>query len=146
MRRVSLGRLLSSVLLIAAIGGLVAGCGQSKEDKAKKAVCSARSEIKKSVDNLRSLTLSTASVSAIKDNISSIQTNLNKIVDNEKNLASDRKAKVTSATQAFGAQLKTTASGLTSNLSLSNAASQVQKAAASLQSAFTSALAPIDCS
>jgi hypothetical protein len=146
MRHISPGRLLSSVLAVAAITGLVAGCGQSKEDKAKKAVCSARSEIKKSVDNLSSLTLTTASVSAIKDNLSSIQTNLTKIVDNEKNLASDRKEKVTSATQAFGQQLKTIASGLTSNLSLSNAAGQVEKAATSLQSAYTSALAPINCS
>jgi hypothetical protein len=146
MRRVSLGRLLSSVLVTAAICGLVAGCGQSKEDKAKKAVCSARAEIKKSVDNLRSLTLTTASVSGIKDNISSIQNNLKKIVDNEENLASDRKEKVTAATQAFGQQLETIASGLTSNLSLSNAASRVTKAATSLQSAYTTALAPIDCS
>jgi hypothetical protein len=145
MARVFATRLLLSVLAVAAIGGLIAGCGESKEDKAKKAVCSARSEIEKSVKNLRSLTLTTASVSGVKDDLSSIQTNLKKIVDNQKDLASDRKAKVTSATQAFGQQLKTIASGLTSNLSLSNAASQVKTAAANLQSAYTSALAPIDC-
>jgi chromosome segregation ATPase len=146
MRHVFFTRLLLSALVIAFMGGALAGCGESKQDKAKKAVCSARSEIEKSINNLRSLTLTTASVDGIKNDISSIQTNLKKMVDNQKELASDRKDKVTSGTQAFGQQLKSIAGGLTSNLSLSNAASQVKTAGTSLQSAYTSALAPINCS
>jgi flagellar biosynthesis/type III secretory pathway M-ring protein FliF/YscJ len=145
MRHVFPTRLVLSALVIAFMGGALAGCGESKQDKAKKAVCSARSEIEKSVNDLRSLTL-TVTVDGVKNDISSIQTNLKKMVDNQKELASDRKDKVTSATQAFGQQLKSIASGLTSNLSLTNAASQVKTAGASLQSAYTSALAPIDCS
>jgi hypothetical protein len=146
MRHVFPTRLVLSALVIAFMGGALAGCGESKQDKAKKAVCSARSEIEKSVNDLRSLTLTTVTVDGVKNDISSIQTNLKKMVDNQKELASDRKDKVTSATQAFGQQLKSIASGLTSNLSLTNAASQVKTAGASLQSAYTSALAPIDCS
>jgi aspartate oxidase len=146
MGHVWITRLLLSGLAVAATAVLVAGCGESKQDKAKKAVCSARSEIEKSVNDLRSLTLTTASVDRVKNDISTIQTNLKKMVDNQKDLASDRKQKVQAATQQFGQQLQSIASGLTSNLSLSNAASKVKSAGATLQSAYTSALAPIDCS
>jgi hypothetical protein len=146
MGQAPLTRLLLSALAVVATAGLVAGCGESKQDKAKKAVCSARSEIEKSVNNLRSLTITTASVDQVKGDISNIQTNLKKMVDNQKDLASDRKQQVQSATQQFAQQLKSIASGLTSNLSLSNAANQVKSAGATLQNAYTSALAPINCS
>ena len=146
MGHVRLPRLLLPALAVIATAGLVAGCGESKQDKAKKAVCSARSEIQKSVNSLRSLTVTTASVDQVKSDISNIQTNLKTMVDNQKELASDRKQQVQSATQQFGQQLQSIASGLTSNLSLSNAASQVKTAGTTLQNAYTSALAPINCS
>ena len=110
-----------------------------------KAVCSARGDIQKSVTNLKSLTLTTASVNGVKDELNSIKNNVQKIADNEKNLSSDRKQQITQANQEFSQQLQSIASGLTSNLSLSNAASQVKTAGQKLQSAYTSALAPIDC-
>ncbi len=138
-------RPLTLVLATAAMGVVLAGCGESKEQKAMKAVCSARGDIQTSVNNLKSLTLTTASVNAVKDDLNSIKDNAQKIADNEKNLSSDRKQQVTQATQTFTQELQSIASGLTSNLSLSNAASQVKSAGQKLQAAYTSALAPIDC-
>jgi len=132
--------------LIAVSAGALAGCGESKEQKAQKAVCSARSQIQKSVESLRSLTPATATVDAVKSDLASIKTSLETIRDNQDELSSARKAKVTAATQSFGQQLQTIGTGLTSNLSLSNAAAQLKTATASLQLAFTSALAPISCS
>jgi uncharacterized protein HemX len=138
-------RPLTLVLATAVIGVGLAGCGESKEQKAMKAVCSARGEIQTSVNDLKSLTLTTASVNGVKDELNSIKNNVQKITDNEKNLSSDRKQQITQANQEFSQQLQSIASGLTSNLSLSNAASQVKTAGQKLQSAYTSALAPIDC-
>jgi valyl-tRNA synthetase len=145
MRRVLFTRIAVWIVAGAVVGGAVAGCGESKEKKAMKAVCSARSEIQKSVENLRSLTLTSASGSGVKNDISTIQTNVQKIVENEKALSGNRKQQVSTATKKFGQQLQTIASGLTSNLSLSNAASQVKSAGDSLLAAYRSALAPIDC-
>jgi hypothetical protein len=144
VRTISLRPLLL-VLAIAAMGGALAGCGQSKEQKAMKAVCSARGEIEKSVNDLKSLTLTTASVNGVKDDLNSIKTNVQKIADNEKQLSGDRKQQVTDATQKFSQQLQTIAGGLTGNLSLTNAANQVKTAGLNLQAAYKSALAPIDC-
>ena len=138
-------RPLMLVLATAAMGVALAGCGESKEQKAMKAVCSARGDIQKSVNNLKSLTLTTASVNGVKDELNSIKNNVQKIADNEKNLSSDRKQQIAQANQEFSQQLQSIASGLTSNLSLSSAASQVKTAGQKLQGAYTSALAPIDC-
>jgi uncharacterized protein HemX len=138
-------RPLTLVLATAAIGVALAGCGESKQKKAMNNVCAARSGIQKSVNNLRSLTLTTASVNGVKDELNSLKNNVQKIADNEKNLSSDRKQQVTQANQEFSQQLQSIASGLTSNLSLSSAASQVKTAGQKLQSAYQTALAPIDC-
>jgi uncharacterized phage infection (PIP) family protein YhgE len=132
------------VIVVTALG--VAGCGESKEQKAQKAVCSARADIHKSITSLQGLTATTATVDGIKNDVTSIQTSLQTIRDNQDELSSARKAKVTAGAQQFAQQLQTIASGLTSNLSLANASAQVKSAAANLQSAFAAALAPIDCS
>jgi hypothetical protein len=132
--------------VIVVLGGALTGCGESKEQKAQKAVCSARTEIQKSVESLRSLSPATATVDGIKNDLASIKTSLQTIRDNQNELSSARKAKVTAAAQSFGQQLQTIAKGLTSNLPLSGAATQLKTAMANLKTAFASALAPINCS
>lgn len=133
------------LLATAAMGVALAGCGQSKQKKAMNNVCSARSEIQKSVNSLKSTQVTTASVNGVKQDLNSIKDNLQKIADNEKNLSSDRKQQITQATQTFSQQVQSIASGLTGNLSLSEAASQLKTAGQKLQAAYESALAPINC-
>ena len=57
------------LLLIALAGaGVLAGCGQSEEEKAADQVCSARDDIAKQVDQLQGLTLTTATTDQVREN------------------------------------------------------------------------------
>ncbi len=130
--------------LIAAVA--VAGCGESKADKAKKQVCSARSDIQKQVNDLRSLTPTTVTTDKVKSSLSSIQDDLKKITSAQKDLNADRKQQVQSANQEFSSQLQSITGSLGSSLSLSQAATQLQSALQQLGSAYQTTLAKIDCS
>src|SRR3954452_18910901 len=57
----------------------LSACGESKEEKAEKTVCSARSDIHTRVNSLKSLTPTTASVSQIKTGVTGIVEDLQKI-------------------------------------------------------------------
>ena len=81
------------LLLAAAVVGLTA-CGQSSQDKAKSQVCDARADISKQVNELKGLTLSTATVDGVKKNVQAIQDDLGKIKDAQGNLNADRKKQV----------------------------------------------------
>src|SRR3954469_16107758 len=101
-RRRSARRARAWVLLAlapAAIG--LYGCGESKEEKAEKTVCSARSNIKDKVTSLQSLTPTTASISPIKTDVNGIVDELKKIRDAVPDLSSPRKQEVTKATEEF---------------------------------------------
>src|SRR5436190_19297839 len=76
--------------LLAALLLAVAGCGESKEDKAKKQVCSARADLQKQVNELSSLTLATATVNGVKDSVNAITNDLKKIKDAQRDLNAAR--------------------------------------------------------
>jgi capsule polysaccharide export protein KpsE/RkpR len=133
-------------LLMAAALLALAGCGQSSSDKAKKQVCDARADLSKQVDKLTSMTPQTGSLSAIQDGLAAIQTDLKKIRDVQGDLNQGRKAQVQQATQEFQSQLNSIVSGATSNLTLSNAATQLQAAAQQLATSYKQTLAKVDCS
>jgi Tfp pilus assembly protein PilP len=139
-----LARLL--VLAAVALGALaLAGCGESKQEKAEKQVCSARNEISKQITKLESLTLTTASVDQAKTAFESIKKNLEKIKDAQPNLSAARKEQVQKAAQTFESQVGSIASGLTSNLSLTNAQTQFKSALTQLGTSFKTAFAPVSC-
>ena len=96
----------------------VAGCGESKADKAKKQVCSARSDIQKQVNDLKSLTPTTVTADKVKNSLSSIQDDLKKIRDAQGDLNAERKKQVQSANQEFSSQLQSIDGDLGSSLSL----------------------------
>ena len=137
-------RLLAVILVGAAV--VTAGCGESKQDKAQKTVCNARADIKKQVDELRSLTLATASVDGVKANVQAIQDDLKKIVNAQGTLSDARRSQVKSATDAFTGQVTSIAQGVTSNLSLSEAGTKLKSATQQLASAYQQSLGKIDCS
>src|SRR5512133_3084319 len=86
--------------LAAALLSLVA-CGESAQDKAKKQVCNARADIQKQLNELKSLTPSTATTSAVKDNLNAVQADLKKIADAQGDLNAERKKEVQQANDKF---------------------------------------------
>lgn len=137
-----------SLALAALLSGALAltACGESKQEKAKAEVCSARADISKQVNTLTSLTASTISPSQVKTGVEAIANDLTKIKNAQGNLAPARKEQVQSATHTFETQLGSILTGITSNLSLSNAETQFKSALTQLAESYKKTLAPINCS
>jgi len=141
----ALGR--TSALLALLLAGLVlAGCGESSEEKAKAQVCSAKSDISKQVTMLGELTLSTSILTQAKDGLEAIGSDLTKIKDAQPNLEPARKQQIEAATRTFESQVTSIISGLVSNPSLSNAEKQLKASLRQYAKSFEQALAPINCS
>ena len=92
-----------AVLLLGVL--LLAGCGESSEEKAKAQVCTAKSDISKQVKMLSELTISTSLLTQAKDGLEAIASDLTKIKDAQPNLAPARKEQISSATHTFEAQV-----------------------------------------
>jgi chromosome segregation ATPase len=132
------------LLVIAAVG--VAGCGgESKQDKAQKQVCSARADISKQVNELKSLTPTTATIDGVRQNVTAIQDDLKDIASAQGTLSDQRRSEVKAATDQFTAQLQTLVQQALRSLSLADAKTQLQAAVSDLASAYSSSLGKIDC-
>jgi hypothetical protein len=134
------------VLVLLASLGLAACGGKSKEEKAMSSVCDARADISKQIDHLKSLTISTASISDAQNSLNAIGDDLTKIKNAQGDLSGSRKQQVQDASAKFKSQVTDITSSVTSNLSLSNAATQLQSALTQLADAYKTTLGPIDCS
>jgi hypothetical protein len=136
-----------SLVLVALLvpAALLAGCGQSKADKAKSQVCDARDDIAKQVKTLSGLTVSTATTSQIKDSVSAIKDDLSKIASAQKNLSSERKQQVEAANTQFVNTVKETASKVGSSVSLATAKTQITQALQQLATSYKNTFAKIDC-
>jgi Tfp pilus assembly protein PilP len=139
-------RPLALLLLLAAAAVGLTACGQSSQDKAKSQVCDARSDISKNVNELKGLTLTTATVDGVKQNVKAIQDDLGKIKDAQGNLNADRKKQVQAANEAFTQQVKSIASSVGQSLSLTDAGTQLKTAASQLATSYQQTLGKIDCS
>jgi hypothetical protein len=131
-------------LLLVAL--LLAGCGESSEEKAKAQVCTAKSDISKQVKMLSELTISTNLLTQAKDGLEAIASDLTTIKNAQPNLAPARKDQISSATHTFEAQVSSIITGLVSNPSLSNAEKQLKTSLTQYAKSFEQALAPINCS
>jgi hypothetical protein len=136
----------AGALALTFVGFSVGGCGESAQEKATAEVCAARGDISKQVSTLSGLTISTASVSKVSSSIETIANDVKKIKAAQENLDPSRKQQVEGATQAFSSELASIASGLASNLSLSNAEAQLESAVSKLTSSYKKTLEPIHCS
>lgn len=134
-----------SVALLA-LALLLAGCGESKEEQAKKTVCAAKSDIQTRIQTLKTLTPSVAALPQVKTEVSAIAEDLKKIAGAQEDLSPSRKAQVKQATQTFEQQVSSVLSSVTSSLSLSGAESQLKSALGQLEKSYASALGPIECS
>jgi len=120
--------------------------GKSSQEKAQSQVCSAIADIKTQVDSLKSLTTSTITVDAVKSDVSAISNDIQTIVSAVPELANDKKAQVQAANETFKTQVQGIVSNLTSNLSLSNAKTQLSAAVTSLETSYKDTLQTVDCS
>lgn len=134
--------LLVGLLLVALA---LSACGESKSEKAQKQVCDARANISKQVDELKGLTVTTATVSGVRENVSTIRNDLKKITSAQGDLSDDRRAEVKAATDEFVSSVTSIAQGLRSDLSLSEARSRLTQAAQDLRAAYADSLGRIDC-
>src|SRR3954453_6322922 len=132
------------LLALACAAVVMAGCGESKEDKAKSQVCNARADISKQIDQLKGLTPSTATIDGVKGNLRAIQDDLRKMTDAQGDLSSDRKQQVEQANQAFQSDIKSIAGSITS-LSATDIETQLRDAVTSLATGYQQAFDKVDC-
>jgi hypothetical protein len=133
------------VVLLLAGSLAITACGESAQEKAKAEVCSARADISKQINMLTSLTASTISPSAVKTGVEAVANDLTKIKNAQGNLEPARKEQVQAATHTFETQLSSILTGITSNLSLSNAEAQFKSALSQLATSYKNTLGPINC-
>jgi uncharacterized protein YjbJ (UPF0337 family) len=134
-------------LLLALVAALALGaCGESKEDKAKSAVCDARSDISKQVDKLKGLTVSTVTIDGVQESLKAIRSDLSKIKDAQGDLSSDRRQQVEDANKAFTSQVQSVVGSVGKSTSLSDAKAQLTSAVQDLAAAYQQSFARVDCS
>jgi hypothetical protein len=136
----------SIIPVLAAAGLALAACGQSAEDKAKAQVCDARADIQKQVNELRGLTITTASVDGVKSNLNAIQADLGKIKNAQGQLSDQRKQQVQAANKAFEDQVTTIVGSVGRSTSITQAATQARSAMSELADSYRQTLGRIDCS
>jgi len=138
-------RRLAGAALVLALA--VSACGgESKEEKAQAKVCSARADVKKQVDELKSTTITSASIDGVRSNLQAISKSLQAMVKAQKDLTGDRKQEVQTATQTFTTEVANVGRQVLSSLSAGNAEQQIRTAVDGLASSYSKALSPIDCS
>ena len=123
----------------------LAGCGESKEDKAQKAVCSARADINAQVDELKGMSVTTATLDRARANLKAIGDGLAKIATAQGDLTGERKEAAQKASQTFKSEVAGTTRELVTSVSLSDGKQQIQAALEGLASSYQAALAPLDC-
>jgi hypothetical protein len=117
----------------------------SPQDKAASQVCDARADIQAQVETLTTLSTGNATKTDVTSALTAIGTNLQTIKDAQADLTPERKQQVQEATTAFGTQLQTIVRQAVAERSKADAKTQAANAAASLKSAVSESLQPIDC-
>ena len=117
----------------------------SSQDQASSTVCAARGDIQAQVQTLTSITAENATNTSVTAALSAIRNDLQKIKDAQADLTPERKQQVQDAVTTFGTQLQDIAKQAVAALATSDAETQAKEAAASLKTAVTDSLQPIDC-
>ena len=135
-----------SAVTALALALTLAACGESKEDRAQKSVCSARADIKAQVDELKGLSVTTATLEGVQANLKAIGDSLAKIAAAQGDLTGDRKQEAQKATQTFKSEVSGVTRDLVTSVSLADGKQQIQDALDGLASSYRTAFAPLDCS
>ena len=135
---------LASYIAVALVA-VVAGCGESKSDKALADVCGARDDITKQVDQLKGMTISTATSSQITDSLQAIRNDLTKIKDARGDLADDKRQQIDAANTKFESSVRATLLDVGKTVSLDQAATQLKNAFNRLAATYKDTFGAIDC-
>jgi outer membrane murein-binding lipoprotein Lpp len=139
-------KMLMLLLVVLAGAGLLAGCGQSEEEKATDQVCSARDDIAKQVDELKGLTLTTATTEQVRNNVTAIREDLAKIADARADLSDEQRTQVEQANDAFRSEVGNIAATVAKSTSIEEASAQLKAAFNDLAATYTNTFGQIDCS
>jgi hypothetical protein len=131
------------IAVLAALG--LGACGESTQDKAKSTVCDARADISKQVDQLKGLTLSTATIDGVQSSLKAINSDLSKIRDAQGDLSGDRRQQVQDASKTFASQLQSIVGSVGKSTSLSEAKAELTSALQQLGDAYKQSFAKVDC-
>jgi ribosomal 50S subunit-associated protein YjgA (DUF615 family) len=137
---------LTTGLVAACAGAGLAGCGESKEQKAEKKVCTAKSGIKTKVNSLKSLPLAPSSLEQAKADVTGISEDLKQIKEAAPDLTQPRRQEVEKATEQFRTEANEALEGVKSGGSVSAAETQLRSALQKLGAAYSATLEPIKCS
>jgi len=136
-----------------ACGLLLAGCGESSEEKATKQVCSATSEIRTQLKKLETLPISSNFPTEAKASVEAIDNSIKKIEEAAAKLPTARKEEINAADRAFQSEIVTitksvsTASKSTNlEAALRSAEPQVRAALSRLSASYKKAFEELKCS
>ena len=133
-------------ILIGLLGALLVACGESEEEKAQNRVCDARADIEKRVDNLADLTITSASIDKVTNNLKAIRDNLETIAAERDDLAPEQQDAVDQAAKSFQTELETAAKDVVSGAaSGEEAGARIGSALDDLAKSFREAYGPVDC-
>lgn len=135
----------ASVALVLVALLLIAGCGDSQEDQAMADVCAARDDITKQVDELKNLTVTTATTDAVSEGLQAIRDDLSTIGDATAQLSDERRDEVETANDEFAAAVRETLRSVGTSVSVADASSQVKTAFSDLESTYRSTFGQLDC-
>ena len=137
----------ATVLIVVLLMPLVAGgCGSSEEDDAQAAVCAARDSIAKEVDQLQSLTLTSATTNQVSDGLQAIRDDLTTIRKSRSKLSDDRREEVQEANDAFVGQIRELAGTVGRSTSVEGAATELKTSLDQLATSYRDSFGKIDCS
>jgi predicted nucleic acid-binding Zn-ribbon protein len=133
-------------ILAALFAALPVACGESEEEKAQDRVCDARADIEKRVDDLAGLTITSASIDKVANNLKAIRDDLEKIAAEREELAPEQQDAVDQAAKRFRSELETAAKDVVSGAaSGEEAGARIGSALDDLATSFREAYGPVDC-
>jgi predicted nucleic acid-binding Zn-ribbon protein len=134
------------VILASLFAALPVACGESEEEKAQDRVCDARADIEKRVDDLAALTITSASIDEVTNNLKAIRDDLEKIAAEREDLAPEQRDAVDQAAKRFRSELETAAKDVVSGAaSGEEAGARIGAALDDLAKSFRDASGPLDC-
>jgi hypothetical protein len=150
---VRLGRLLAVPLVLVAPLGLAA-CGESSQEKARKQVCAASSEISKQLTKLEGLPINTSFPTEAVTSLEAIAKSLKEVKDAAPDLEPARKEEVEAGTKAFLTQIGTITATLAATAiksgdteaALKAAEPKIKAAESQLTADYKQAFAALKCS
>jgi hypothetical protein len=122
-----------------------AACGESQEEKAQAAVCDARDDIAKQVDELKGLTPASFTADAVRENVGAIRKDLADIGDARADLSDERRQEVEAANKAFSSEIQAIAGEALQSISASDAKTKLTAAAQQLADSYQQTFARISC-